>query len=512
MNLSKEPFSIDFIGNRPVWLVKTSPYITPGRKQSVTFAVASLVSDQQIWLRTPHGDFQWTVEQVDYPDNLMSMPAAATLDEVLAALERKLQYRYDVNEHYTISLVKGQSHVAVKVTARDEGTSGQIVLSHDTTPYSVLQSVSGLARSSKDGYKIAARLQYERPAVHGFTPWFYFDDADGRVSIPSDILEPCFSKREIPGFNENVGCYPCYSLLLRARLLFAEFYDGYMHAVKISHWRKFVHGKIGQYEAENNIPDWESVDYEKFYRKIDIDIFGQDNNALVKTDVDTEQYMYVSNFTDHSVGPVDLTVQAVHTTGSVNSTAASLTFESGTVNRIPVGAMALGLNLSTILHYTVSVGNIIRRSFLVVPRNYYARTLLLVNRVGLYESFVIDNVAVEHESSGERTRVANLDAYVVEAAFTTITARTGKRSQGELDILKSAATTDGNLLLDGQYAWRIAIKPDTIKIVDESEDLLEAQFSFLAMEKIDRNLITITAVDRTTVVRMNDNIINTTER
>ncbi len=515
MNLRKEPFKLDFIGNDPSWIVKTSPFHTPGRKRSVSFSVETLLPGQLLWLETPYGDYQWNVVLSEDPDDMMSLSSAATTEEVMMALERKMSHRHDLNEFFDISLVKEQNRVVVTVTAKEEEPADPVVLYSNTTPCPVLSSTSGLARTGKNGYKIAARMQYENPGNGGFTPWLFFDDNDGTVTIPATILIPCFARREIPVYNETVGAYPCTHLLMNARLCFAEFYDGIMRVVKISNWRTFVHGKIGQYEAENNIPDWKSVDNEKFYRKTGIDIFGQDNNAVVKTDVETEQFLYISNFTDQTVGSVDVIVQAVHTTGTVNTTVASITFAQGTVCRIPVGATALGLNSSTLLHYTVSVGhagNIIRRTFMMVPRTYYARTLLLLNRVGLYESFVIDNIAVENETSGKRTSVAKCDAFVIEDAVSTITARTGRRSYGELDLLKSAAAMDGNLLLDGQYAWRITIKPGTIKIIEESEDLLEAEFSFMAVEKIDRRPMHITAVDESTTIRMNDNIIYSAER
>lgn len=93
MNLQKEPFEIDFIGNHPEWKVKTSPYYTPGRKCSVSFAVTALVPGHLLWLETPHGDFQWNIEQYEDADDVMSMSAANTLNEVIDALERKMRYR-----------------------------------------------------------------------------------------------------------------------------------------------------------------------------------------------------------------------------------------------------------------------------------------------------------------------------------------------------------------------------------------------------------------------------------
>lgn len=514
MNLQKEPFEIDFIGNHPEWKVKTSPYYTPGRKCSVSFAVTALVPGHLLWLETPHGDFQWNIEQYEDADDVMSMSAANTLNEVIDALERKMRYRQDLCEHYDVSFVSGSSYVAVTVTAKEEGPVSPLVLYADTTPYPVLTSTSGLARNDKDGYKIAARLDYVRNGISWRnTPWLYFDDGNGTVTIPANILESCFPKRDIPRYNESVGVYPCNGSLLHARLLFAEFFDGIMHVVKTSSRRTFIHGKIGQYEAENNIPDWVAADNDKFYRKSKIDIFGQDNNAVVATDVETEQYLYISNFTANAIGPVNLSLTTVSTSGTTTGTVAALTFSAKTVNRIPVGVTALGIDAATVLSYTVSVAhgtNTISRTFNIVPRPYHSRTLLLVNRVGLYESFVIDNISVENETSGNRAIVDNIDGYDVEDQYVSITARTGRHSHGQLDLLKYATSADDNLMLDGPYAWRISIKPGSIKVVDENEDLNDAEFTFLAVEKIDRRRLVITEIEQGTIIRMNDNIIDIT--
>lgn len=506
MNLRAQPYRIDFIGNKPEYIVKTSPYHTEGRRYERSFAVRAIVSGS-FNLHTPHGNYYWDVSTADRPDIVFAMKRATTAAAVIEQLQAKLLNNYDINLFYAVTAELRQDDVLLTFTAREYGAQGNIALLNNSTPYTVENTVGGLGRTAKDGYKIVAWYEADGKP----TPKLYFDDNAGSVRIGTDMLISYFGKPDIPQITDSIA-HSCTRLTLNARLLFAEMEAGEVGVVKTSPFITLVNGTLEPYCAANNIPDWEPAEHNKFHQKADIDIFGQNNNDTVKTDIRTEQYLYVANFTGSDIANVPLTLTTMAVGGEETESVADITFPANAVTRVSVGAEALGIdNRQGLLSYTVAIthgGTTIARHFLIVPRQYNARTFLLENRVGVYESFVFANISVEKATNGERAVTQDIEHYILDDSNRQFTARTGMRTAKELRLLEQALDKDNNLLLDGQYAWRISVVPGSYTVIDESEDLIEVEMQFVLTEKVNRAPIHIQNIEPATKVSLKDNIFN----
>lgn len=508
MNLRAQPYKIDFIGNNPKFVVKTSPFLTEGRQYARSFAVRLIVYGS-FSLYTPHGNYHWDVSTADRPDRPFAMKQATTAAAVMEQLQAKLVNNYDINLFYAVTAELRQNDVLLTLTAREYGAQSNIALQNNSTPYTVENTVFGLNRSSKNNYKIAAWFQCGEER----TPAMFYDDNGNDVSINTDMLKPYLHTPDIPQYGETVGAKSCTHAAIRTRLLFAEYENGQVGVVKQSDEIMLLRGKIEQYCADNNIPDWKSNTDGKLYLSDELSIFGQDNGDTVKTDLHTEQYLYVANFTAADIANVPVTLTTRADDGTTTTTAATVTFKAQTVSRVAVGASALGIASKIgLAHYSVTIGNTgITRHFLITPRPFHAKTALLQNHVGLYESFVFDNVAVEITTNGERAVTNRADRYIIDDTTRVITARTGLRTQREIRRLEKALASEHNLLLEGQYAWRISIVPGSYTVVDETADLIEVEMQFLLTEKVNRQPLYISSVEPSTVISRTDNIIKQTQ-
>lgn len=507
MNLRAQPYKIDFIGNNPKFVVKTSPFLTEGRQYARSYSVPAIIGSFRLY--TPHGNYHWGVTTEDRPDSVFVMRQATTAAAVMEQLQAKLVNNYDINLFYAVTAELRQNDVLLTFTAREYGAQGNIALQHDSVPYNTEDIVPGLDRSSKNNYKIAAWFQIGDDR----TPTMFYDDNDGDVTISTEMLKPYFGTPDIPSFGESAGSKPCPHAAIRTCLLFAESENGKMGVVKQSGEITLIRGRIEQYCADNNIPDWQSNNDEKFHLSTGLSIFGQDNGDTVKTDLLTEQYLYVANFTSNDIANVPITLTTHSANGSRTTTAATVTFKAQTVSRVAVGAAALGIAAqSGLLWYSVTIGTTgITRTFLIVPRHYHAKTALLQNRVGLYESFVFDHIEVERATSGERAITNRADRYIIDDNTVSVTARTGLRTQREIRLLDQALGREDNLMLQGQYAYRITLIPGTATVINESEDLIEVEMKFSVVEKVNREPLYISSVEPSTVISRTDNIIKQTQ-
>lgn len=506
MNLRTKPYKIDFIGNKPEYIVKTSPFHTEGRRYKRTFALSALTSNSTLNIYTPHGNYTWNILSSSHPDEVWTIGPASTKSAVLEQLNNKVVNNYSLRTHYDVSIEQRINDVVVTLTALDPNEEEYVTMAIGQTNVTVVETITGISRISKEGYKIVAWYDVDGKS----TPKLYFDDNAGSVRIGTDMLKAYFGTPDIPNISDNIAD-SCGKLLLNARLMFAEMIDGEVGVVKTSPITTLVNGTIQPYCAANNIPDWNSASGRKFILQSGIDIFGQDNGDTIKTDICTEQYLYVANFSNTDISNVPLAITSMDMDGEDIHTITFLTFPSNTVMRISVGAEALGLGSNPgLLCYSASIthgSTAIVRKFSIVPRHYNARTFLLENHVGVYESFVFNNIAMEKSTNGERSVIHDIERYILDDSNRKFTARTGRRTAKELRILEDALDKDNNLLLDGQYAWRISIVPGSYIVLDEEEDLTEVEMQFVLTEKINRKPQIISLIAPLTQISRTDNII-----
>lgn len=339
------------------------------------------------------------------------------------------------------------------------------------------------------------------------TPKFHLFGDDNGINVPVNILKPYFKGRDIPAAAETAAAIPCGKSLMHAVLHYATA-DSVRE--KTSGEVLLVNGTIDQYAADNNMPDWAALSQEKFWRKSFADIFGQDNADTVISDTETEQYLYVANFTPYAETSCNLMVEENRSGSLREHAAATVNIPAQTIVRIPCGVEALGITeTGTLTAYTVKLyaPYCISRTFVMRPRHWSAQTALLVNRTGMLETFVFNNIAEAAVSDGEEALAGRNRQYLHGSHKSLFTARTGLCTEKELAILRSALHEEGNMLVDGEYAWHISFEPSSAVIVDREEDLLEVEVNFLKGEKTSRKKTQLDSIDSDSRIERTDYII-----
>lgn len=502
MDLRGTPFRIDFAGNAPEFVVYAPPYTVSGRKYSHTFSLTTLPAGY-IVLVTPYFTIRWNI--IDGTSNHLDvMSTATTPARVYAQLADKLQYNYTVSQYYDISLAQDSTKCYItlvdKACARYDTLITLSVSSQSERFSATTESVTnGINAVPIRDYRIMAKMMVRKgTSATAVTPELMFTPSGDKVTISTEIVRPYFDHYDRPAYNETFGVYECPEVVRFIKLLFAEKQNETVGYVKQSAEIMLINGHLEDYAFRNNMPDWTALNHDKFYRKSGIDIFGQDNAATVKTHYDTEQYLYISNFTNNSVSLCQLTV-TVNKNGTVTTSTQLIGFTAKAVHRLPVSLIALGISdPETVTTYSVSiaVGDAsISRTYIVTPKPYYGHTLLLLNKMNLYETFTIDNLSKEKKTEGEKVMLRVAEMYNTTDTETVYTARTGWKTASETALLEAAVQGKENMLLEGQYGLKFSVIPDTFTILDESEDLLSAELQFIVTDKINRTPIYLTTVN-----------------
>jgi hypothetical protein len=519
MKLKGQPYKVDFLGNSPKWLIRTTPYETEGERYSREFRITELPTGT-LTLSTPYtDDIVWTVtSQGDQTSDAKVIYPCDTAAKVYEQLVLKVKFHYTLNQYYDVEIVQnGNVSVSLILTDRQEAETGNVTLVHSAGSYvTVYSTANGVNRTVKDGYKVLCRMETSMDGKRLSVPDLYYDDNNGTVEVDAGMLKAFFGKPDVPPVGEMTGVHFCTHAAVKAKLLFAEQYGGETKMLQQSPEVLLWNGAMEQYCRDNNLPDWLSVMGEKLYEATKPDIFGQDNGAVVNTDTETEQYLYVANFTGSSVTcPYDVVKvidgEMVHVNESFGNSH-TLTFPPMRVCRVPVGLAALGVtNTTGLTFYGIEIKlaeqKFIKRYFRVVERRWSAKTLLLQNRMNLYEIFTVASVAEASSTEGERSITAGVPGYTLNDSHSQWTARTGLRTASELALLKDALSSPYNLLLEGDYAWRIAIVPGSYTVMDEAEDLLEVSFEFEKVERMSRRPLEIDVIDAVTVINKTDDKI-----
>ena len=501
MNLRGIPFRVDFAGNTPEFMVYAPSYTVRGRHYSHTFSLTSL-QEGSITLATKYFTIQWNI--ITGTSNLpYVMSTAVTSKLVYAQLADKLLYNYTISQYYDIAI--SYDDVKCYLTLKDKACSHYESLITLTGVYQserftfYTQSVTnGIDEIPINDYNVWAKMVIRVGSNITTTPEMLFTPFNDKVTISTEILRPYFAAYDRPGYNETFGVYECSEVVRFVKLIFAEKQNDVVGYVKQSPEIMLLNGRLDNYAFRNNIPDWISINNNKFYMKSGIDIFGQDNAAVVKTHFDTEQYLYISNLTNNAVSSLSMTI-TVNKNGIVTTSTRIIGFSAKSINRLPISLIALGIdNPDTVTTYSVSIASgsdVISRKFIVTPKPYYAHTLLLLNKMNLYETFNIYNLSKEKKTEGEKVLLTSSEMYSITESETVYTARTGWKTASELAILEASVEGKENMLLEGQYGLKFSVIPGTFKILDEYEDLLSAELQFIITEKINRTPVYFNTVN-----------------
>lgn len=495
MQIQKSPFPIDFLRNNPEFIIRTSPDRIEERRIDIHFAVLNL-RDGAMLIETAHGDFVFTIKGSADPEKEWELEKGATASEILASMERKILHNAQINKHYTVSAWIYNNGVRLRFTAK-EGLTGDYVRitlpqAADINELTLIGTRRGRTRVPKENHHIIAQYQLNDGTL---TPAMLLDDNEGTVKVETSILTAWIGEPDIPRADETFGIQECGFQTLTAKLLYAETTNGNTGVVKISNPVTLLNAKVKKEDRDNNRPDWKTRIDTKMWQQSDIEIYGQNNDETVWTDTETEQYIYVCNLTDVTKRKTVI-VWLFGTDGS-ESYQASVDFPPMSICRIPCGFGAIipmfgtppRIGMTIRWEVEIVIGrNPIMRTYMARPRPYGAVTALLLNRCRLFESMVFNEIAGETQTEGDSIESISGSEYLIRNRKNSVVLRTGRKTAAEISLLRDALDQPGNLLLDedGRHAWRITFAPDTLKLKDTGEDLIEAEVKAICTERIDR--------------------------
>lgn len=530
ISFRSQPFRIDFAGNRPRFDIKTEPYSVPAVNASATFAVYQIPYvtgvENTLVLTTPFGTFTRRIipstATISNPQTIKETSDTDTMaDRLLDRLcnDTSLTNAYRV-EAWTGTGTNSLPCCFLRLT-RIEAVSGETLPSlsyqQDGTDIPVIdnspvinfwESTAGQTGNSRSNYHVTGRFLITRKAdqrgnylaaetpndEHLETPSFTIWENGGNAVIDTMILQSYFHRMDIPAYGETLGAYPLHFNTLRYRLRLGDQYDGDTPLQITSTEHILLNGIIRHEEFVRNAPDWNTeVSDFQISSASGLVNWGTPRNARVRLFHGCEYYMYVANFTNTARS---ITV-AIGTGGGLSGTY-TLSVPSYTIVRIPVGTDALpdDLNIANDFRYTVSLAfNNITIAALEVEleaKPHFGRVLLLQNHLGIAETFIIDHIVFERESSGNEVIINGERAVELSEHGTRLTLRTGYHSKEEMRLLADAFTNQDNYLLDGTQAYRINFIPGELTVTDEGEDLQSAEMQVTLGHPVQRKFVNMT--------------------
>lgn len=488
------------MGNSPEYILRATPYSAEGRKYSRRFTVNALPAGNLI-LEIDGEELTWSLSS-DPSDDLWSLPSVSTTNaqSLYDTLSGKFIYNPVVAKDYTVTLSITNGVLTVKITAKEPGQHG-ITLRHDGSPMFITPQapVTGIDRVPREDYRAMAFFEIKSSQGTFCTPSMYYEESGEDVHVSTDIIRPWFPKPDIPNPQEFFEAVKCRNATVQVRLFFGEMYAQGNESTALRSMANgktitMVNGKMEDYAAKNNLPDWAAVENKHFHLKTGIDIFGQDNEDTVICPTASEQYIYIYNY-----GNSNVTARIVETVVLADGSTDDDWNDENTTLQPGLSRITVREDDPSVAAWSVTVsvqgGNTVTRHFIVRPYDHGYHTFLLLNAMNLYETFIAEDMSREEQSEGERRIIAGKDGYGTTDRNTVYTAKCHPRNAKGLKMLRTAFEKQDNLLSEGRYAWYIDMLPGSLTVSDESADTLECEFKFRLREKVDRNpnIINITS-------------------
>lgn len=511
ISFRSKPFRIDFAGNRPHFDIKTQPYAVSAVNASVTYAVyqipyvAGVVNT--LVLGTPFGTFTRKIFPTTIgtysPLYIHATSDPATIaDRLLDRLcnDPALTNAYSV-EVWTGTGANNLPCCFLRFTSRENSIGyPNLAYQQDGTTIwqiggqSVLQQwrvTNGRTGVPRDNYRVTGRFLITRKAdqrgdylaaedpndEYIETPSFTIWENGGTAVIDTRLLQSYFHRMDLPAYGETLGAYPLHFNMLRYRLRMGDQYDGDTHLQHTTGEHILLNGIIRREEFIKNSPDWDTdpADFQISSANRLIN-WGTPRHARVRLFHGCEYYMYVANFTTAT-----RTLYVSIETGGGSIHADTLRVPANTIVRIPVGTDALPstLDIANDFRYTVNLegahGPLATLQVELEAEPHFGRVLLLQNHLGIAETFVIDHIVFDRETSGNEVVINGERAVELSQHGTRLTLRTGYHPKEEMRLLADAFTNPDNYLLDGTLAYRINFVPGELTVTDEGEDLQSAE-------------------------------------
>lgn len=528
MKIRKAPYPIDFLGNSPEFILRATPWSTEGRRVSHTFVVTSLPAgslvfgSMRIGMIPGTSELVWTVK-ADPGDGLYEIAAASgNATAVLNSLEAKVVYNPELRKYFDVTAWVSAGNCYIKFTSQiEEADNIDFYHEDDENAVSWVEGNTGLARAPRKDWRAMAFFIITTPQGVFKTPEMYFEESGGDVHVSTDIIRAYMPKPDIPGWGVHFTAKHCPNATLKARLYYGEIYADAnpillgvtgtpgennferphlqesgmsLRTLSRSNELTLVNGELQDRAWQNNIPDWEDQSGTHFYLRTGTDIFGQDDNDTVLTPPGTEQYLYMYNYSGANIN-ARVIAKATFADGTVDDDLEdnNIVLRPG-VNRITVRIDADDI---VAMRVEIYVGNDLKaaRNYIVKSFDYGFHSFLMLNAMNLYETFVVEDLAREDNTDGERRIIAGRDSYGTTDRQTVFTARCHPRNAKGLKQLRTALAKQDNMLLEGKFAWYIEMVPGSVTTSDESDDVLSCEFKFRLREKINRNPQFISTTD-----------------
>jgi len=497
MQIRKRPYGIDFAGNSPEFVLRATPWYQQGRCWSGTFRVDSLptgtlhFSSLRIGGIPGTSELVWTVKSNPGDGLYELLSVASGAATILDALEAKVIYNPTLRHYFDVSAWVHSGSCFIKFTSLTP--EPEIVdFHHEEYENAILwtEGVTGAKQKPKSNYRVLAFFTGQAGGKNFQTPDMMMEVSNGDVHIDCSLLNAWFPKPDIPAWEEFYEAKACPAAILTARLWYGEMYADDTDSTPILRTLDrcpqvtLLNGRVSQYAADNNIPDWVACNDDHLHLKSGVDILGQNNGETVIVPSGVEQYIYLYNY-----GTVNRTVRV-----QVRATFADGFTDDGWRDKnltIVPGVNRLTVREDDAVAWTVKITNYtfhitITRHYVVKEFEYGFHTFLMLNALNLYESLPVEFLAREEQTEGERRIIAGVDSYGTTDRQTVFTARCLPRNASGLKLLRTAFDKQDNLLLEGQYAWYIDMIPGSITLSDESNFLSECEFKFRLREKVNR--------------------------
>lgn len=527
MKIRKAPYPIDFLGNSPEFILRATPWSSEGRRVSQTYSVASLPAGRLVFGSLRIGgipgtsELSWNVK-ADPGDGLYEIAAASgDATAVLDSLEAKVVYNPELRKYFDVSAWVSAGICYIKFTSLiEEPDNIDFYHEDDENAVSWVEGNTGLKRTPKKDWRALAFFSIKTPQGVATTPEMIFEESGGDVHVSTEIIRAYMPKPDIPGWGEFFTAKPCTNATAKIRLYYGEMYADnslhisnagtglptpqsvnttihskpaangslVLHNLMRSDEITLVNGELQEHAFNNNIPDWNvrrSIDNVHFYLKTDIDIFGQDHNETITTPHEIEQYIYICNYSGSDVSArVQASAALADGTTDDDWHNENVILRPG-VNRITVREDDYDV---VALRVEVSVGNAVKaiRNYILKAFDHGFHTFLMLNALNLYETFIVEEIAREESTEGERRVIAGRDSYGTTDRQTVFTAKCHPRNAKGLKLLRTAFAKQDNLLLEGHYAWYVDMLPGSLTVSDEGADLTECEFKFRLREKVNR--------------------------
>ena len=524
MKIRKAPYPIDFLGNSPEFILRATPWSNEGRIWSGVFAVHGL-PEGKLTVSIDGENLTWTLS-ADPGDGLFEMMSETTDVGMLDTLEAKLVYNPQLNRDFTASaeivtdpnITGGLPTVRLTLTAREPGPHTVSVYHtnpNETTANNNIMVTAGgktgLTRTLRKDWRAMAFFRIATSEGVYKTPEMLFEESGGDVHVSTEIIRAYMPKPDIPGWGEFFTAKHCPNATAKVRLYYGEMYAGrtptagtgvpaqlsdankltahggiILHSLLRSDEITLVNGNLQDYEFYNNIPDWETTDNAHFYLKTGIGIFGQDDSDTVLTPPGTEQYLYMYNYSGANIN-ARVIAKATFADGTIDDDLE----DNNIVLRPGVNRITVRIDDDDIVSMKVEiyVGNDLEaaRNYIVKSFDYGFHSFLMLNAMNLYETLVVEDLAREDNTDGERRIISGRESYGTTDRQTVFTAKCHPRNAKGLKLLRTAIAKQDNLLLDGKFAWYIDMVPGSVTSSDESEDVLSCEFKFRLREKVNRD-------------------------